>query len=336
MFIYYCSIGDNTNTNKINKNKFVKILKDCNLIKQTYSEKSKSISLAEAELIYSKIIRENRDILRREGSNKKSPRGTRKQGSNEKEPPTSKLDFETFQEAIKSVASKVYNNFNKEKAFGLLIEKYIMPNYEKIDKEESGTEAFNQMFNILREEIISEFLGKVHKIILFYYAAYSDSKMQMNYISFNNFLRDFGIFPDLCNKATVHKTFYILAPLNNTISEGSSEMQPQFSQSKVEIKSQDFLDDKLFVEALALCALQSKAFDREVKPLNRIVHLLEKAFQSPGISIVKKKIGKTRIPLEQIDPLLQLKNACPKNYENDEEKKGIQFSALFGSEEEEI
>ncbi len=65
-------------------------------------------------------------------------------------------------------------------------------------------------------------------------------------------------------------------------------------KDKAAIKQGEFLDENLFVEALALCALSSKAFEKDSGPIERILHLMEKMTQSQGIAKVKKMVGNTR------------------------------------------
>ena len=59
-------------------------------------------------------------------------------------------------------------------------------------------------------------------------------------------------------------------------------------------KKRECLDINLFIEALALCAFQSKSFERDGDPIERIIHLMQKITQSPGVTKVKKAIGNTR------------------------------------------
>ena len=56
----------------------------------------------------------------------------------------------------------------------------------------------------------------------------------------------------------------------------------------------EYLDENLFVEALAMCALSSKTFGKDHNEIDRIIHLMEKVCQSPGVAKVKKLIGNTR------------------------------------------
>ncbi len=83
------------------------------------------------------------------------------------------------------------------------------------------------------------------------------------------------------------------------------------------VRRGEYLDENLFVEAIALCALQSKAFEKDGGNIEKILHLMEKITQSQGIAKVKKMLGKTRyrtardtirrICAEDVDPLISLR-----------------------------
>ena len=111
------------------------------------------------------------------------------------------------------------------------------------------------------------------------------------------------------------------------------------SVDKAAIKRGEYLDENLFVEALALCALRSKAFDKDNGSVERILHLMEKVSQSQGIVKVKKMMGKTRISAGDIDPLMNLRQRYSDYFDKkfagtDPEK--VLDEALAGVNEEDI
>lgn len=81
---------------------------------------------------------------------------------------------------------------------------------------------------------------------------------------------------------------------------------PSEAKKKV-LESGEYLDEILFVKALSLCALRSKAFEKESTSVEKILHFIEKIMQSTGIAKVKKLVGKTRISGVDIDPLVELR-----------------------------
>ena len=66
---------------------------------------------------------------------------------------------------------------------------------------------------ILKEESIAELLEHVRRVVALYFKTYTSNTI-MEYDVFVRFCRDFAIFPDLCNKATLHDIFYALAFMN--------------------------------------------------------------------------------------------------------------------------
>ena len=246
-----------------------------------------------------------------------------------KESKQSRLEFDSWIIALSMISGRLYSNKDHDNALLTLLDNFIMPVYKKEFQEESGEGVMSQMIGVLQDEEITEFMGKIHKIMLNYYYCYSDSKGLMNYKMFLNFCKEFSIFPDLCNKTNLHRTFYALAFIRNKVVEPSSVISQNTSKDPSK-SDQEFLDDKLFIEALALSALQSKAFDKECKPFEKMMHLMEKVMQSPGIISVKKKLGKTRITNEQIDPLIQLKMAYPDYFSKKFVKnEPLQFNDFF-------
>jgi hypothetical protein len=70
---------------------------------------------------------------------------------------------------------------------------------------------------MLEDSDMKDLLGTVHKIMINSYNAYSNHRRLMTYDMFMKFARDFAIFPDLCSKTVLHRTFYGLALINNRI-----------------------------------------------------------------------------------------------------------------------
>ncbi len=63
---------------------------------------------------------------------------------------------------------------------------------------------------------------------------------------------------------------------------------------KKALRTGEYLDVELFVQALAVCAIKSKGFERDPAPAQKILHLMEKMTQSTGVAKVKKVVGRTR------------------------------------------
>ena len=184
---------------------------------------------------------------------------------------------------------------------------------------ERNVELLNEMFAILQEKSMSELLTCVQDIIRIYFDTYTEGTGVADYATFIKFCRDFDMFPELCSKMILHSTFYALAFVNSRViddpepsasilhSPRSSGRKKMERKTKSGAKVREYLDLPLFVEALALCAFQSKAFERDSDHIEKVVHLMQKLMQSPGVYIAKKMIGNTRIAPGDNDPLYELR-----------------------------
>jgi len=189
-------------------------------------------------------------------------------------------------------------------------------------------ELLKEMFNILQNKDVAELLGFVQNIIKTYFDKYTGGMGVADYSTFLKFCRDFEVFPELCSKMILHSTFYALAFVNSRII-GEPEIDPNnqsenitfTSKCKLErktntgIKVREYLELPLFVEALALCAFQSKNLENETDNIAKIIRMMQKITQSAGVTKVKKMIGNTRIAAGDIDPLMELKLKYPTYFE---------------------
>jgi len=281
-FIWYSSMNDNGNINKIPLTRFLMFVKDTGLLK--------CITNTEAELIFVKVTGKT---------------GLLKEGG--------KMDFNAFYYAVTLIAEKVYPNTPTSKALIALTESNIKAIESKNDGVEKNTELLKEMFEKLREEEVIELLSWTSKTIKPYFSLYTHKKGIMNYETFFKFCRDFGIFPEMCSKIILHTTFYALSSINSQLTETIRYLNVE---GVLEVKqSEEYLDENLFVEALALCALRSKVIDKNCGSVEHILHFLEKIAQSQGIIDAKKKMGNTRVASGDIDPLLYLRQKYSKYFE---------------------
>lgn len=100
------------------------------------------------------------------------------------------------------------------------------------------------------------------------------------------FCYDFGIFPDILSKSKIMKFFYSLSSFYNSTNQFTSDpSRSQMSKSSTiteETKEKEVIDEHLFVETLALTALEVSY--REPKPtdLEKIILLVERMNHSEG------------------------------------------------------
>jgi len=92
-------------------------------------------------------------------------------------------------------------------------------------KDETGANLITKMIDLLQEEEIGKLLENSLKILLPYYNSYSDKNGLMNYKSFFEFCKNFGIFPDICSKLYLNKSFYSLSFISNRLIETSGRIK---------------------------------------------------------------------------------------------------------------
>jgi hypothetical protein len=179
LFVQYCSINDNSKSNRMTLFKFLTFLKDVGILSM--------ISGTEAELIFAKVM----------GSS----------GGKETDRRQSKMQFDSFYQALAIIAKRLFPELTINKALVLLIESKT----ERL--EETERNELGDVLDELKNKEIKELTTWIQKSFKQYFDIYTNSKCRMEYETFLKFCRDFGIFPDLCNKPTLHTIFYQLCTL---------------------------------------------------------------------------------------------------------------------------
>jgi hypothetical protein len=101
---------------------------------------------------------------------------------------------------------------------------------------------------ILKNDDVLELLGIVHKTLYPYYVDYSDENNLMEFKHFNNFARDFGIFPDYLSKSKLYKYFQTLA----LFYKENSKKKINDTTSMFANEDNNIIDEHLFIELLVL------------------------------------------------------------------------------------
>jgi hypothetical protein len=187
------------------------------------------------------------------------------------------------------------------------------------------------MLTILKDPEVIKLLELLHTLFLGLYMEYADTNKCMNFDQFITMSRDFNVFPDLASKPVLHRIFHSLSSAtvqHQAYSNADSKAQPA--------KDMVVINDKLFIEAIALCSFQCKLLSKHTNPLEKILHIAEKMMQSPGISKVRLKKGKTRSEGDSdIDPLLVIRKAYSK-YLHQPTKEAANFDNILSEENKEL
>ena len=145
---------------------------------------------------------------------------------------------------------------------------------------------------LLFNEEILDAKKYIWKIVRPYFKLYSNNG-KMIYDKFIKYCRDFDIFPEMCNKRAIDLTFKTLA------------------ENKIKIM---YLDENTFLDAIILCGLKCKVFEKEGIPLKRIINFLNEISNSKGNMMVKKSIGNTYKGSDYSNPMYELKRKYEKYF----------------------
>ena len=203
----------------------------------------------------------------------------------------SKMDFQTFLRALEIVAGKLFPQQNSEQAYAVLVEDYIL----RLDSQ-PDSDFIRRLADLLQDSEVLDALGTVHSSIVYYYHSFADPHGLLTYASFMKFCMMFAVFPDLCTKPKLFGLFNALAGLFSAQNEGAEGV----------------IDEHLFVEALALVALEMN-LSTDPPPVHRLCLLVEKMSQSGGPARVMQSLGHGRTNTETQDLLAKLRAQYP-NY----------------------
>ncbi|CAD8113687.1 unnamed protein product [Paramecium sonneborni] len=263
----YSGISQSTGQdNELVGSKWMKFLKDANLVNFNLVEKNSKLSYQiphnEIDLIFAKactICQNHRTSV---------PMKQKKQTMN----------FIQFLKGIQLLTNDIH-------VLKTILNNHVLHLMSQ-GPENKMKDLLSQLMNLLKDREIVEFLGLLHKSILVYYRQYTIGKQVMNFEQFQRFYKDFSIFPDLLTKNKIVQIFQILSKLYE-------------NQENQNIKG-GLIDQHMFVESLALSALEiSYNDDENLSQLEKIYFLIERLNQSDGPRIVQKQLGHTTCPSGQ-------------------------------------
>jgi p25-alpha len=314
IFQVYCAYGDPLNIKQMKSSNLLKLLKNSGVLGETKASgsvdslahrKNKENSLitsVEVDLIFSRLT------------------GLKKKMSKTKKI-TASIEFQQFLKTLELISKKIFNDIPPQEAFNKLLEEYVLKLEAQLSEERATNSRFIQetMEEFKSDEII-EALTLVQRSVFYYYKAYSSINLQMNFSGFIRFCKDFEIFPDIVSKSKLLRIFKTLAGISLENSEPSIH---SFSSLDDNIPmAEDLIDDKLFVEALALISAEITYEDPFPGPLPKICWFIERLSQSSGPEKVLKTLGHNRTTSgEGPDMLALLKARYPEILDHSEQKK---------------
>lgn len=227
------------------------------------------------------------------------------------------IDYPTFIITIEILARLLLNNLPIKQAIDTLIVDYILNNKEignsKINEIEIKIDNLKELQN---SQDMIEILQIVHKAfypIFNYYAKENEGLMSNK--NFMKFTKDFEIFPYLLGKAKLNSFF-------NGISQYSMYGQ----------KDTTLIEHSLFVDLIALMALEMNYPNPEPSPVEKILIFIEKLSQSQGLGKIVLNTGSNRIG-NYGNFLEYFKEAYP-GYFTDEKSVEDDFSSIMQNDDE--
>jgi len=320
IFQAYCSFGEPMNLTKLKSSKFMKMLRDCGLLTKEHSPLSSiKVDLMFVKLTVGQVDRQRKlEYFQTKRSARINPRSSLSM-QKKTVAPDSKMDFEQFLQAVEYMAEMVYGDEQDHDLSAKLLINDFLSKLDIRNKEERvlNSSQAKLLMSALSDDDMIELLSLVHKTMLPYFYFYADSLGLMNFESYLNFCRDFEIFPTVLPKSKLFQIFYTLANIfaasapvdaqsSGSQSLSRSSLFNQTGPRACEQTETELIDQHLFVESLALCALSINFRQYRASGLEKVCHLMERLSQSDGSRKVQTARGLTRVNLGQEKDLLTL------------------------------
>lgn len=306
IFQVYCAYGDPLNIKKMKSSNMLKLLKNSGLMEETKGlvsvdssvcKKGKEhpvITAVEIDLIFSRLT------------------GLKKQISKSRKI-TASIEFRQFLKALELISKKVYPEQPVQEAFNSLLEEHILKLEAQLSEERaSNSKAIQEIMEQFKAEEVIEALGLVHRSLLYYYKAYANPNLMMNFPSFIRFCKDFEIFPEIASKSKLLRIFHTLSGVSTEGLDVSMQSISRTSIDEAPELAQECIDDKLFVEALAIISAEINYEDAFAGPVEKICWFVERLSQTEGPEKVLKTLGHSRSTAgDGPDMVIILKNRYP-------------------------
>ena len=266
------SFGDQFNFQYMKSKAFLKFMIDSNLVKD--KNHSFGLKLNDIDIFFIKMC-----LLMKNNEKELDISHYNKNNNITVNVSYGEIDFPTFIISIEILARILLNNLSVKQAIDTLIGEYILNNKEiynnKINDVEEKIDNLKEHQN---NQDMVEILQLIHKAfypLFIYYTKENEGLMSIN--NFMKFAKDFEIFPYLLGKAKLNSFF-------NGISQYS-----MYSK-----KGYDLIEHSLFVDLIALMALEMNYPNPEPTPVEKILIFIEKLSQSQGLGKISLNTGNNR------------------------------------------
>lgn len=337
IFQSYCSFGEPMNTTRLKSAKFIKMLKDAGLLKDTRGVESFDISTSrmdaeglskvDVDLIFSKLTGSFANAQRKrlvKGFGPSSHLSLQSSSS------YGRMEFQEFLKALELIADKLFLGAPLEEAFKNLLDGHILALDSQFKQQRALNNEYAQvLMQMLQNEDVIEVLGLAHQVMTPYFLYYADSKGFMNFEAFMKFCKDFQIFPSLVNKSKLLRFFYTLAGIQaRTELEASRTAQDELAKTPGQTEL-ELIDQHLFIEALALVAAEIHCSNLALSPVHRVCLLVERLSQSSGPIVVGTNMKMSQPTVRKVDILLPFRKRYPEVFSYVYGSKRPTFSELM-------
>ena len=167
---------------------------------------------------------------------------------------------------------------------------------DQIDEENAeNNEHILNLMEVLKNEEMVNLLELIHRTLYPYFNFYSEETGVMREDQFVNFCKDFMIFPDILPEEIVMNFFCTLSQF--------------YWNNQEEQLSCNMIDEHLFIEVLALSALEMKFQDPQPSKIEKVIVLLDWMNNSEGAKKMYEASGGD--PNDTIDLLALVKESYP-------------------------
>ena len=303
------SFGDQFNFQYMKSKAFLKFLVDSNLVKDKYH--NFGLKINDIDIFFIKMCLMMKSNEQNNNSNHKSNNLTVNVSYGE-------IDYPTFIISIEILSRFLFSNLPVKQAIDALVVDYILNNKEinnnKINEIE---EKIDNLKNLQNNQEMIELLQVVHKAFypLFIYYTKETGGLMSNK-NFLKFTKDFEIFPNLIGKAKLNSLF-------NGISQYSMYGQ----------KDTTLIEHSLFVDLIALMALEMNYPEPEPSTIEKILIFIEKISQSQGPGKIILSTGNRQ---GNCGNFLEFFKEIYPGFFNEEKKEEEDFSTLMQNNEDDF
>ena len=305
------SFGDQFNFQYMKSKAFLKFLAESNLIKDKYH--NFGLKLNDIDIFFIKmclLMKNNEQYLKQNNNNKNSNNITVNVSHGE-------IDYPTFIISIEILSRLLLNHLPIKQAIDTLIVDYILNNKEitnnKINEIEEKIENLKELQS--NQEMI-EILQIVHKAFYPLFIFYTkENEGLMSIENFMKFTKDFEIFPFLIGKAKLNSFF-----------NGISQYSMYGKQGNV------LIEHSLFVDLIALMALEMNYPNPQPSPMEKILIFIEKLSESQGPGKIVLSTGSNK--QGNCGNFLEYFKEVYPGYFNTEKSEKEDFSSIMQNEDE--